>query len=170
MLDDAGYFAGTAYTTDPNGFRDLGALVVVLVSLSGEIVAKHETPRVSTTQFGSHNAPHPTSSGLFMDATNQRFIVRVTDPDWQRSLEEWNVYDSRTGKHVPVGSPLDPNELAPVGRGDSRLGIPRATGGDVEITGSARKGFGVDFSADGAELWVVDGVAREFRRYALPSE
>ena len=100
-----GTAAGYAYSHGLEGFakdkqpRGSGTFIIAILDLKGRERTKEETPREQSRFL--HAVPNPLARGMFLDADNDRLIVRVADPDLNRSREVWWAYKLSTGEKLP---------------------------------------------------------------------
>ncbi len=100
-LSDKGEVAGYAYSSGLYGFareNEKNDFIVLILDSLGNPRLQQAVPR----KFGRHeDAPdNPNASGIVLDTTNDRFIVRVADPNWNRGIETWWVYRLSTGEKI----------------------------------------------------------------------
>ncbi len=101
-VTDEGVVAGYGYTYGENGFSDgghkagAGDFVVAIIDPTGGLRV-HETVSRQESRF-LHDIPNPLARGIILDGPGNRFIVRMRDPDVNRSRESWQVYEISSGK------------------------------------------------------------------------
>jgi hypothetical protein len=109
-----GIVAGYAYTYGWRGFapesspdrKGNGDFHVVIFDPQGKLRLNEVVPREHSRFL--HSPPTPLANGMFIDPANDRFVVRVADPDLNRSNESWWVYHLSTGKRM---ARLEPKSL-----------------------------------------------------------
>lgn len=109
VVINSGCVAGYAYTGGIRGLAKTeqdtgdGDFIVILLSPTGEMLGKETTPR--TFSRFPDMSPDPVAKGIFVDDANNRFIVRVRDPDINRHIEQWWMFDLNDGKRLDVIEP-----------------------------------------------------------------
>jgi hypothetical protein len=88
--------------------RTIGNLVVALISPTGELRSTHVEP-VEFSRF-IDASPTPVVEGLMLIESEDRFILRVADPDLNRGIEQWWIFDLASGDRVDV---VEPENLLP---------------------------------------------------------
>ena len=84
-VTDEGVLAGYGYSNGTDGFgtddadRTLGTFNVLIVDSTGEIRCNDSKARESSRFL--HTQPNPLARGVIGDSGNDRFVVRVADPD-----------------------------------------------------------------------------------------
>ena len=84
-VTDEGVVAGYGYSNGTDGFgtddadRTLGTFNVLIVDSTGEIRCNDSKARESSRFL--HTQPNPLARGVIGDSGNDRFVVRVADPD-----------------------------------------------------------------------------------------
>ena len=78
-----------------------------------------------------HFPPNPLSSGTILDAANKRFVVRVCDPDINRHIEQWWVFDLENGKRIGT---LEPGRSMTQGVSRSIMGAQAVGGTPLVLT------------------------------------
>jgi hypothetical protein len=118
VVTDSGQIAGYGYTHGPDGFSEsgyaagMGEFVVATLSAAGDLVKQDVYVREHSNFPDSY--PDPLGRGIALDGFSERFIVRVADPDLNRGIEQWWIYDLRSGERTHT---LEPErELAADGR------------------------------------------------------
>jgi hypothetical protein len=113
-VTDDGVAGGYAYSNGPEGFsgapgdRSMGDFRVVILDAKGKERLDHATKRQGSNFL--HTLPNPLAVALFMDAGNDRMVVRVHDEDVNRSAEGWWPYRISTGQPLAT---FRPKELMP---------------------------------------------------------
>ena len=106
---DSGHVAGYAYSHGWRGFAEggyeagMGTFSVVILSPEGRIVDRHEQDREHSSFF--HTPPNPLAAGIVLNEHTRRFTIRVDDPDLNQGIEQWWVYDLKTGERVATLEP-----------------------------------------------------------------
>ena len=101
-VTDSGLLAGYAYTHGEEGFTEngikdgMGEFLVAILDASGAIRLKDAVPR-ETSRFPD-DLPNPLARGMFVDQANNRLVVRLRDPDLNRRIESWWIYELSSGK------------------------------------------------------------------------
>jgi hypothetical protein len=110
-VSDEGIVAGYSYTHGMEGFSEEGhaagpgEFIVSILSPDGSNIAEERHRREESTFL--HSDPDPNASGISLDETGKRFIVRVADANDHR-IEHWWVYDLNSGKRLPDLNPHEP--------------------------------------------------------------
>jgi DNA-binding beta-propeller fold protein YncE len=123
-IADSGHVAGYAYTHGWRGFPRRGVnagpdqFIVALLSADGKALNEEKHARRSSRFLDT--PPDPLVRGTVLDASNRRFVVRVRDPDINRGMEQWWVYDLDNGKRMGT---LEPGRSMPDGKGNTTLSI-----------------------------------------------
>lgn len=103
-VTDEGVVAGYGYTFGENGFSARGAkagagdFVVAIIEPMGRL-RLHEVVSRQESRF-LHDIPNPLARGMILDGPGNRLVVRVRDPDINRSRESWWVYEVSSGKKM----------------------------------------------------------------------
>ncbi len=103
-VTDQGFIAGYGYTYGENGFSEkghkagAGDFVVAIIEPTGRLRVHETVPRQESRFL--HDIPNPLARGIILDGPGNRFILRVRDPDVNRSRESWWVYEISSGKKV----------------------------------------------------------------------
>ncbi|HWQ92846.1 MAG TPA: hypothetical protein VN673_14310 [Clostridia bacterium] len=103
-VTDEGVVAGYGYTYGENGTSErgykagVGDFVIAMVEPTGRLRV-HESVTRERSGF-LHDLPNPLARGIILDGPGNRFIVRVRDPDLNRSKESWWVYEIASGKSL----------------------------------------------------------------------
>jgi sugar lactone lactonase YvrE len=107
---DDGAVAGYAYSNGWRGYgfggdypRGPGEFQVVILNPDGSLRLDRKSTREESRFM--HTPPHPLAAGLLLDAENDRFVVRLHDPDVNRGQEEWYPYRLSTGEALPTLTP-----------------------------------------------------------------
>jgi hypothetical protein len=122
VVADSGRVAGYAYTQGRRGLLEggdsdgPGEVVVALLSAEGKIVNQHKHAR--KLSLFQHSPPDPLINGLFLDQSNQRFVVRVADADRNRQIEQWWVFDLKSGNRIGA---LEPGRAMPAKKAGETL-------------------------------------------------
>jgi streptogramin lyase len=95
-----GTAAGYAYTAGPHGY---GELRIVILNPDGSLRLDERAKRESSRFL--HVPPNPQVVGQFLDPENDRFVVRIADPDINRGQEEWRPFQLSSGKQLPAYRP-----------------------------------------------------------------
>ena len=103
---DDGTSCGYAYT---EGVMGLGSFEVAILAPGGALRLDEKHPRKGSRFL--HTNPDPKVAGWFMDAENDRMVVRVPDADVNKRDETWWVYTLSTGARrtltpAAVGEPV----------------------------------------------------------------
>lgn len=101
VADDGSAF-GYAYSQGTGWFSD-GDFLVATFAPDGAV--RHVE---RTKQEGSrflHTSPDPKSNGIVVQSALRRAVVRIADPDLNRAVEAWWVYDLATGERVATLEP-----------------------------------------------------------------
>lgn len=113
FVTDDGMAGGYAYSAGYD--RDAGDFVVALLDSTGSLRLEERKPREGSHFL--HTAADPKARGLFVNPEARRFVVRVADPDLNRSVESWWTYSLDDGHQI--GKP-EPAELLPA---DADVGV-----------------------------------------------
>ncbi len=106
---DNGSVARYGYTHGWRGFAEegidagMGDFIVALLSAEGKIL-NQETHAREHSRFHDF-PPNPLAAGTVLDEFGKRFIIRVCDPDVNRHIEQWWVYDLGSGKRIGLLEP-----------------------------------------------------------------
>jgi hypothetical protein len=103
VIADDGTVAGYAYSLGPN--QDNGDFVVAIIAPDGSIRMIDRTPRESSHFL--HTLANPKARGMFLDIENDRFVVRVDDPDLNASSESWWIWRIGDGKAIGKFQPRE---------------------------------------------------------------
>ena len=100
-ITDTGIVAGYGYSQGKEGYvgkatPGFGDFEVVLLAPDGT-EQLHETTK-RTHGLHPHTLPNPLASGLLVDSTHDRFVVRRHDENYNRGTETWQVYSLTTGQ------------------------------------------------------------------------
>ncbi len=94
---DDGTVAGYSYGAGFEGWgRPGNDFRTVILDSWGKERLNISEPRKRTRRI--HNPDNPIAAGIFIHPDDDRFVLRVRDPDGNRDLEEWRVYSLSTGK------------------------------------------------------------------------
>lgn len=110
-VTDTGLVAGYSYSNGVDGFggggraKGPGDFRVVILGPTGKPLLNDAIARKFSLQL--HAAPDPLASGLIVDGPNDRFVVRVHEPDWEHGGESWRTY------RLSSGRALGKHQLAP---------------------------------------------------------
>lgn len=108
-VTDDGIVAGYAYSNGVQGFpteeaRDKtnradwpGFFHVVILDAAGNLRLNDRTKR-TPCPYPDCDTPSPVALGMFIDSANDRFFVRLADPDLNRQQESWLVFRISDGK------------------------------------------------------------------------
>jgi hypothetical protein len=100
---DDGTVAGYGYSHGYNRpFEQAGDFLVVILDPSGAPRLVEKTPREASGRL--HTMADPKARGLFLDAPNDRLVVRVVDPDASGG-ETWWTYRLGTGAPLERSAP-----------------------------------------------------------------
>jgi hypothetical protein len=118
VVTDVGTVAGYAYTKGMDGLLegDRGKFIVAILSPEGKIIG--EDKHVRESRHFPDYTPYPLVEGIILDESGNRFIVRIADPDFNRDIEQWWVYDLGGGKRIGI---REPKKLMPDGKNISIL-------------------------------------------------
>lgn len=94
-VTDSGFVAGYAYSEGRHPAHE-GDFVVAVIDPLGKVLLREATPRKPSRFL--HAGADPAANGFFIDEPNDRFVVRVGDPDINRGQEIWWVYKLSTAK------------------------------------------------------------------------
>ena len=125
---DSGQVVGYAYTHGWSGFSAEGAsagpgeFIVSLLSPDGKPLNEERYTREWSRALDM--PPNPLARGTIHDESNNRFLVRVADPDVSRHIEQWWIYELESGRRVSI---LEPGRFMPQQKGDVSRSILRAT-------------------------------------------
>ena len=120
-VTDDGVVAGYAYTNGPHdlvpeeGRGNLhksawpGYFHTVIIEPSGELRLNQRTKR-ERCRFIDCDEAFPLVAGMFIDPGNDRFVLRMADPDLNRQQEKWKVLRLSDGKLLKS---LRPKESVP---------------------------------------------------------
>jgi hypothetical protein len=103
-VTDEGAIAGYAYSNGRRGYsadsadRTPGDFRVIILDPSGN-ERLNEAHTREPSRF-PHTPPNPLVRGMFLDAANDRFVVRVDDPDVNRRAESWWSFQLGAGKRL----------------------------------------------------------------------
>jgi hypothetical protein len=106
---DSGRAAGYAYTHGWRGFSEAGGdagpgeFIVAVLSAEGKPLGEEKHARQRSRFL--HSAPDPRATGVFVNAPSRRFVVRVADPDLNRRIEQWWVFDLENGRRTGTLEP-----------------------------------------------------------------
>lgn len=109
VVTDSGHVAGYGYTHGWRGFSEKGyddgpgEFIVSLLSPDGKALNEEQHKREQSRFL--HAPPNPLVHGILLDASNRRFVLRVADPDVNRRIEQWWVYDMEMGKRIGTLEP-----------------------------------------------------------------
>lgn len=106
---DSGQVAGYAYTHGWRGFSegDLdtgpGEFIVAMFSAEGKTLNEEK----HTREWSNSPDTPPTlrAVGTIYDASGKRFVIRVVDPDVNRHIEQWWIFDQESGKRIDIFEP-----------------------------------------------------------------
>jgi len=121
---NSGQVAGYAYTHGWRGFSEggwdagPGEFVVAILSAEGKPLNEEKHSREWSLFLDT--PPNPLVTGTILDASNRRFILRVSDPDVNRRIEQWRVFDLESGKRLGT---LEPALFMPEEKGDASLSV-----------------------------------------------
>ena len=105
FVADDGTFGGYGYSKGHS--EGASEFVVALIDAKGNIRAADKT-LVVASQF-LHTAGDPKATGIFLQPENNRFVVRVGDPDLNSNVESWWSY--RLGDGSPIGKSRPRDEM-----------------------------------------------------------
>jgi hypothetical protein len=108
VLADDGTTGGYAYSRGYNydgGARGQGDFVVAILDTGGKLRLAERTAREASRFL--HRMPDPQADGLFIDAHNDRLVVRVVDPDVNAGVESWWTYHLSDGKSAGKSRPRE---------------------------------------------------------------
>ena len=120
-VTDDGVTVGYAYTHGLHGFpppeeRDKlsadewnGFFHVVILDAQGELRLNNRQKRERSCIVG-HDLCYPAAKGLFVDAGNDRFVIRLADLDLNRGVETWRSYRLSDGQRL---GECEPAKLMP---------------------------------------------------------
>lgn len=105
-VSDTGVVGGYAYSNGWEGWptqksgdtSDYGDFEVVILDPRGRERLHQKVKRVVSGFL--HQAPQPIAWGVLVDGAHDRLIVRVADPDINRGVEEWWVFQLSTGRQM----------------------------------------------------------------------
>ncbi len=118
---DSGRIAGYAYMCGWNAFETSdspGEFIVAMLSPEGKIL-KEERHARHWSRF-LDTPPNPLASGTIFDSASERFVVRIFDPDINRRIERWWLFDLKTAKRLGT---LEPGRAMPDRKSDEALFI-----------------------------------------------
>jgi hypothetical protein len=121
-ITDDGIVAGYAYTHGLEGFSRRsssageGMFHTILMRSNGELILNEAVMRKASRFL--HELPNPCAKGLLVDATNDLFVVRLSNPDPNRRAEILQGYRLSTGRAITVP---DAALQSPTARSDFRL-------------------------------------------------
>ena len=111
-VTNSGRMIGYAYTHGLDGFSEagykagMGDFIVAIFSPKGEILLKETQPR-EPGRF-EDAVPNPVANGVIVDGLGKRAIIRIADPDINRHIEQWRIYEPDSGKLVETVEPESP--------------------------------------------------------------
>jgi hypothetical protein len=106
---DSGQVAGYAYSYGWRGFSDEdgkagpGEFVVAILSAEGKPLNEEKLNRKQSRFLDT--PPNPLVNGIILDQANNRFVLRVKDPDVNRRIEQWRVFDLKSGRQIGAPEP-----------------------------------------------------------------
>jgi hypothetical protein len=103
FVTDDGTFGGYAYSEGYS--RDGGEFIVSLLDAKGMVRTISKTPREGSHYL--HTAADPKADGIFVQPENDRFVVRVRDPDVNTDAESWWSYGLGDGHLIGKSKPRD---------------------------------------------------------------
>ncbi len=118
-VTDDGVIAGYSYSNGPEGFatdrtaRSAGTFNAIIIDAAGDVRCNDSKKRTASRFPGG--SPNPQGRGVIVDASNDRFVIRVSDPDINRNIETWFTYRLSTGK--PTGELKPKNAMRNIGDG-----------------------------------------------------
>ncbi|HTE19399.1 MAG TPA: hypothetical protein VK689_13575, partial [Armatimonadota bacterium] len=101
-VSEDGAVGGYAYPAGSHEWT-AGEFRVVLLAPDGRVRLNQATPRQGSLYL--HMPPDPRGEGVFVDGENDRFVVRVADPDVNRRAESWWVFRLSTGERLAQFQP-----------------------------------------------------------------
>lgn len=110
-VSDEGVVAGYAYARRSESVADAGPtdlLCTLIVDPHGALRLNASVKRSGSDYL--HELPNPLVAGTLFDPDNDRWIVRVNDPDVNEMNEEWWIHELSTGKQV---AKIHPKESLP---------------------------------------------------------
>lgn len=96
VCTDTGHAAGYAYTHGSNPYRAEGDFVVAVLGRNGEELVRDMESREPSR--GPDGDPSPLGLGVLWQPVQDRIVVRVADPDFNRASEAWWVYSASSGR------------------------------------------------------------------------
>jgi hypothetical protein len=102
-LTEDGIAGGYAYSDGRINSWKKGDFRVVLLDAAGKLRLNEAVKREHSAFL--HTPANPIAHGILLDPSNDRFVVRVADPDVNRANESWWVYRLSTGKHLDKFEP-----------------------------------------------------------------
>jgi hypothetical protein len=112
VVADSGHVIGYAYTNGLEGRpaagdgAGYGEFVAVILTEKGESIL-NETHQRDGSRF-EDGVPNPAAEGIIIDGQGKRAIFRIPDPDLNRGIEKWWIYDPDNGKHLETIAPEKP--------------------------------------------------------------
>lgn len=101
-----GTVAGYGYSNGYEGAAaDGGNFIVAILAPDGTLRARESVPRHGSRFL--HTESDPKSYGVFLDESNDRFVVRVEDPDVNVGAESWWTYRLSTGESLGKPKPKE---------------------------------------------------------------
>ena len=107
---DSGHVVGYAYSHGMAGFSEggysagAGVFSAVILSPSGRVVLNDRMPR-DWSRF-SGRAPGPLAEGVIVVEAERLAVIRVSDRDINRVVEQWWVYDLENGERTATLEPV----------------------------------------------------------------
>lgn len=103
FVTDDGTFGGYAYSEGYS--RDSGEFIVSLIDAKGTARTISKTAREGSHYL--HTAADPKADGIFAQPENNRFVVRVLDPDLNANAESWWSFALDDGHLIGKSRPRD---------------------------------------------------------------
>lgn len=114
-VSDSGQIVGCAYTDGDGGFSK-GDFIVAIYSSDGKPVLEEKHKREGS--HFEHGRSSPAANGVLIDESKSRAVIRIADPDVNRNLEQWWIFDLESGKRI---AEFEPGRMLPETRNDERL-------------------------------------------------
>jgi hypothetical protein len=100
-----GTFGGYAYSEGEGYSQDPGEFIVALLDTKGNVRTINKTPREHSHYL--HTSADPKAGGIFAQPENDRFVVRVIDPDVNNNAESWWSFRLSDGHLIGKSTPRD---------------------------------------------------------------
>ncbi|MBD8526709.1 hypothetical protein [Pseudomarimonas arenosa] len=160
-VTDRGMVAGFGYSNGLDAaYRDLGQFIVAIIDHKGQTVADHRSAREPSRFL--HTLGDPKGAGLFVDADNDRLVIRIADSDRNAGAESWWIYRLSSGERIGQIRPkqlMQDAQLTPfIFDAQALPGTPLTLIHWYRADAEAKQ-FGARFSLvdlDGKPVWSID--------------